>query len=127
MGFLPNLSIEDMMQMIHSKVEKTVRKHGGHVQVNFNALKNDSYIMPENENIVQEMLKVCIKNRVKQNGVYGWNVSCDARMYYKGLGIPTIIFGCGHLENAHSKNEHINIEELKTGMKIFSDFLLRRP
>ncbi len=124
LGFLPNYTIENVMHMIKTHVHDTVSCCNGNVHIDFNSLKNDSYVMPINEKIVQELLSACRTNGLQQDDVYAWNVSCDARMYYKEQSIPTIIFGCGQLENAHSKNENVSIKELKLGMKILSDFLL---
>lgn len=124
-GFLPHMSIETSMEMVRSIVTACVRELNGEVQFHFRGLKNEAYLMPAEEKIVTDLLRACALHGISQPGVFGWNVSCDARIYYKELKVPTVIFGCGHLENAHSQDEHISINELGRGMQIFAEYFLR--
>nr|WP_315423523.1 M20/M25/M40 family metallo-hydrolase [uncultured Pedobacter sp.] len=123
LGFLPDKKIEDVGQIISKITNEVVEKFSAKGIVMFNALKNDAYIMPENQLIISEMAKACLKSGINQNSYYGWNVSCDARLYFKELNIPTIIFGCGLLKDAHSNYEKLEISELTRGIRILSSFL----
>jgi acetylornithine deacetylase/succinyl-diaminopimelate desuccinylase-like protein len=44
-----------------------------------------------------------------------WCVSCDARLYHELLGVPTVVFGAGRLEDAHSSHEHLAMDEWARG------------
>ena len=39
--------------------------------------------------------------------VYGWNVSCDARLYAKLAGLPTVVYGVSDIREAHSDGEKV--------------------
>jgi len=45
--------------------------------------------------------------------VEGWVASCDARLFNKIGKMPVIVFGPGCLDDAHSNNEKIKIEDIK--------------
>lgn len=62
------------------------------------------------------------KNLKHQNCSALFPSPCDARLF-KEFGIPTIIYGPGSLEQAHSTNEYIDLDELKDYAKSFYAFL----
>jgi acetylornithine deacetylase/succinyl-diaminopimelate desuccinylase-like protein len=39
--------------------------------------------------------------------------SCDSWLYNNTLGIPTVVFGPGTLGVAHSRDEHIRMEDIE--------------
>jgi acetylornithine deacetylase len=44
----------------------------------------------------------------------GWISSCDARLWRKVGGMPTVVFGPGSLSVAHSNRESVRIEDIET-------------
>jgi len=123
-GFLPKYTIETIKEKIENALVKLENEWvRNNLQINYNGLKNDAYIVERNTPFITNFLEIINKNNVIQNKAYGWKVSCDARLYYKILNVPTIIFGSGSLDCAHSNNEKININEIKKGIKILVDYL----
>jgi acetylornithine deacetylase len=52
--------------------------------------------------------------------VSGFPAGCDARHLHNGAGIPTLVFGPGDLQYAHSIDEHIDLEEYIQAIKILA-------
>ena len=52
--------------------------------------------------------------------VTGWTASCDGGFIARDLGIPTIVFGPGGLnDQAHQPNESVSVQELVAAVHIF--------
>ncbi len=64
--------------------------------------------------------------RDKTRGVLGWGVvsgfpaGCDARHLHNVAGIPTVVFGPGDLQYAHSIDEQVSVEEYIQAIKILA-------
>lgn len=124
LGFLPKYSIEQIEKIIEKKCRSVKNSWiSKNIKVSFNGLRNDAYIINKNIDLVRDMIKCCVNNGINQSGVYGWNVSCDARYYAKDANLPVIIFGSGNLINAHSAHEYIDLDELKKGACILAEYL----
>ncbi|ADV93490.1 ArgE/DapE family deacylase [Bacillus subtilis] len=123
-GFLPNYSIED----IKEKITKVCRDTNddwtnNNVCIKFEGLKNSAYLIEKNDPNVVSLMNSLNRNGIKQQESYGWCVSCDAHLYQRFTGIPTLIFGAGDLSDAHSAHEKIDIAELQKGILILADYL----
>jgi acetylornithine deacetylase len=119
-GFLPNYSLEDIKEKIKKHCLTTNSTWiNEHTYVNFNGLKNSAYI---NEN-VSSIIKYIRKSKIKQSDVFGWIVSCDAHLYQIISKIPTYVWGCGDLSDAHSPHERLSLDELKKGILILAHYL----
>ncbi|MFP3902917.1 MAG: peptidase M20, partial [Armatimonadota bacterium] len=57
--------------------------------------------------------------------VYGWNVSCDARLYNALAGLPTIVFGVDDIAAAHGPDEKVKWSEVVKGAKAVALALAR--
>jgi acetylornithine deacetylase/succinyl-diaminopimelate desuccinylase-like protein len=44
--------------------------------------------------------------------ITGWNVSCDARLFAKIGGMPTVVFGPGDISDAHSAEGKLSMSEM---------------
>lgn len=119
-GFLPKYSLEDMKKKIKNCCLNTsnlwINKH---TRVNFNGLKNSAYI----NNNVSSLIHCIRKVGINQSNIYGWIVSCDAHLYQNIANIPTYIWGCGSLSDAHSSHEKVSLKELKDEILILSYYL----
>jgi acetylornithine deacetylase/succinyl-diaminopimelate desuccinylase len=49
--------------------------------------------------------------------------SCDAWFYNNILGIPTVVYGPGTLKVAHSKDEHIRMEDIATAAEVLTGLI----
>jgi acetylornithine deacetylase len=60
-------------------------------------------------------------SRVLGRGVVsGFPAGCDARHLQNRAGVPTVIFGPGDLQYAHSIDEHISLEEYIAAIKVLA-------
>ncbi len=77
----------------------------------------------ENETVIQLLSESCdhILGKHQTTSVpYGTDASVIAREE-----IPVVIFGAGSIDQAHSKDEWISIQEVEQATEIFYDFLVR--
>lgn len=123
-GFLPRYTIGDIKQMLVEKIETIddpwIREH---YAISYPALKNEAFLTDESQPVVRDMLAASRACGGKQDRPYGWKVSCDARLYSRVAGKPTVIFGCGALTEAHTNHERLPLERLFAGMKVLAQYL----
>lgn len=122
-GFLPNRS----MDQVKREVLETIRSIDDpwlqeHVTLEFPKLHNDSYETDYSHPAVTALHEAC-KSSGLDTEVFGWNVSCDARLYAKVGGMPTVVFGPGSITDAHAKNEKIDFEEVIKASEAIVRFL----
>lgn len=119
-GFLPNKTIEvvkeELRQAILSSEDEWLREH---FELTFPKLHNDAYEIPKEHPLPKTFHRAATAFGLPSK-VSGWNISCDARLYAKLAGIPTIVFGAGDASMAHSSCESIAISELLDGAKALS-------
>jgi acetylornithine deacetylase/succinyl-diaminopimelate desuccinylase-like protein len=59
--------------------------------------------------------------------VLGWTVSCDARLFATEYpSMPVLTFGPGKLAHAHSDQEQMDLDELRSAVEFLVIFLLRQ-
>ena len=118
-GFPPWIEMAKLPELIIEALNNVNADLPKKVSINFAGILNDAYLTDKNAWIVDTFAKFC-----KESGdIFAWNASCDARTYAKKAGIPTVIFGSGQIEHAHSADEQINLEELERGAEILVHFL----
>lgn len=116
-GFLPNKSMDQVKQELWDAVMETDNEWlKSHFELTFPKLHNDSYEIPGDH-----PLPVTVHGAVTEyepsSEIFGWNVSCDARLYNRLAGLPTIVYGPADIDQAHSDNEKVSMTELITGAK----------
>ena len=116
-GFLPNKSMTQVKQELWDAVMRTDDQWlKDHFELTFNKLHNDSYEIPGDH-----PLPVTFNDSVREyfpgSEIFGWNVSCDARLYNRVAGLPTLVFGAADIQQAHSGGEKVSMDELLTGAK----------
>lgn len=119
-GFLPNKNLNQIKQEIKEIIENCGDDWiVNHYNLSFKKLHNDAYAIPVSHPIVQT-----IKNSAEKMGyspqIEGFIASCDARLFNKVGNMPVIVFGPGLLEDAHSKNEKIKIDDIKITAEILT-------
>ncbi len=105
-GFVPPFKREDVQN------ELTAAVNSNYAEVKYDMLNNDSSFTEENHPLVQTMLESAGSAGIAAQPEF-MNASCDAWRYSEQLKIPTIVFGGGSISTAHSKEEHIKIEDIK--------------
>ena len=111
-GFLPNTSMskvkEDIRAALLSSEDAWLREH---FALDFPKLHNDSYQTDPKHDLVRSFHRASGEIGLGSE-VFGWNVSCDARLYSRLAGLPTVVFGPGSISKAHSREEGIDLDEI---------------
>lgn len=104
-GFLPPYKRRE----VQDELTKAVSSY--QAEIKFNMLNNDPSYIKEDHPIVQTFI-----NATQEAGIFSkpkfMNASCDAWRYSEQLHIPTVVFGLGSINIAHSKDEHVDIFEI---------------
>ncbi|MGQ9454595.1 MAG: ArgE/DapE family deacylase [Armatimonadota bacterium] len=123
-GFLPNRSMEQVKRELKDTIEGIddlwLREH---YKLSFPKLHNDAYEIPYEHPLVTTLHKAAIDSQLPSE-VFGWNVSCDARLYAKLGGMPTVVFGPGSVSEAHARGEKIAMSEIAKATEALVRFLL---
>lgn len=116
-GFLPPFKREDVQK------ELTTAVNSNYAEIKYDMLNNDSSFTEENHPLVQAMVESARSAEISAQPEF-MNASCDAWRYSEQLKIPTVVFGGGSISTAHSREEHIKIEDIKkaaTALILFLD------
>lgn len=123
-GFLPNKNLEKVKKELKEVIEKIeddwIRTH---YQLDFNRLRNEAYEINENHPLVTTLYHSSREANLDPE-VFGWNVSCDARLYAVRGGMPVVVFGPGDIAYAHSNEERIDVEEILKAAEALVLFLV---
>jgi acetylornithine deacetylase len=116
-GFLPNKRMASIKQELWDAVMQTDDEWlKTHFKLEFPKLHNDAYEIP-----ADHPLPVTLQAASQELGlpgeIFGWNVSCDARLYKCLADLPTVVFGPSDIRQAHAAGESIGIDEILTGAK----------
>ena len=116
-GFLPNKSMDQVKEELLAAVMRTDDEWlKEHFELTYPKLHNDSYEFPGDH-----PLPVTLNTAVREFGVdseiFGWNVSCDARLYAKLANLPTVVYGAADIVQAHSTGEKVKMSEIMEGAK----------
>lgn len=116
-GFLPNKSKDQVKQELLDAVMETDDEWlKEHFELTFDKLHKDSYEIP-GDHPLPVTFNDAVKNYEPGSEIFGWNVSCDAALYNRLAGLPTIVFGAADIDQAHSDNEKISMTEVLNGSK----------
>jgi acetylornithine deacetylase len=124
-GFLPNRSMDQVKREITDVIE-TIDDPWlkAHYRLSFPKLHNDSYEIDYSHPAVTTLRNACGDSGISSE-VFGWNVSCDARLYAKLAGIPTIVFGPGDFTKAHARDECIDFNQIINAAEALARFAIK--
>lgn len=121
-GFLPNTNRrqvqEGLRQALCTQGDAWLREN---FELTFPMLNNDGNILPEDHYVVKALLSAVEKNG-EPKAVRAMTAACDAWRYQNQANIPTLVFGPGSLSVAHSREEHIRLDEVLKAAEILFDF-----
>lgn len=125
MGFLPNVDRQtvqhEMRQVLATSEDEWLRTHH---RLEFPMLNNDGFSVATDHPVVRDLVDASCQ--AGANGdIQGMTAACDAWRYDR-LGVPTVVFGPGRLEDAHSKDEQVRICDVMTAAEALADFVYRR-
>ncbi len=116
-GFLPNKSMDTVKQELWDAVMQTEDQWlRDHFELRFDKLHNDSYEIP-GDHPLPVTLNQAVRHYAPGSEIFGWNVSCDARLYNRLAGLPTVVYGAADISEAHSNHERVSMTELLNGAK----------
>ncbi|ELY5193026.1 M20/M25/M40 family metallo-hydrolase [Vibrio cholerae] len=119
-GFLPHQGLAGTQETLTQFFESLAADMPNiDVALNWPALRNESYLDPMEDLFWSHLAKV----KGTSTAFRAWNVSCDGRHYARRLDIPTAIFGCGQLSQAHSVDETLYYSELLEGISLTAQIL----
>ena len=137
-GFLPTHEIDEVMERMRRAAqrgaENYLRRLGRReraedvVNVTYEKLHNVAFDGdPKSPSMRNALAAAKACGTWKKEPVLGWTVSCDARLFateYPGMQVLT--FGPGQLAFAHSDQEQITMDELRTAAEFLALFLLQQ-
>jgi len=116
-GFLPNKAMDDIKQELYDAVMRSddewLREH---FELTFPRLHNDAYEIAPDHPLVTTVHQAACDCGIASE-VYGWNVSCDARLYARLADLPTVVYGASDIREAHSDGEKVAWAEVVEGAR----------
>ena len=85
--------------------------------------RHDSSVLAPDHDLPQRLLRAAA-SAGQPLQISAMTASCDAWFYNNQAHIPTVVFGPGTLTVAHSKDEHINMQEIAAAATTLTTFLL---
>lgn len=117
-GFLPNKNLgqvkQELDRVIKSCGDSWITKH---YKFSFNKLHNDAYTIDGNHPFVKTLAGAAKAAGIEPK-LEGLTASCDARLFNKVGGMPTVVFGPGSILDAHSCREKIDVRQMKKAAEI---------
>jgi acetylornithine deacetylase len=111
-GFLPNKRMDDIKAELREVIEAAADEWTrAHYELDFPKLHNDAYADDPKHPAVIALADACREVGLPAE-VFGWNVSCDARLYHHRGRMPTMVFGPGTIADAHADGEKIDFRQV---------------
>lgn len=122
-GFHPKHDAAAARRLLETRVDAAVRDWTGTtVAMSYRGIHNEGYVWPAGSRPERDLLASGAATAPAET-TRAWNVSCDARLYAQLLDIPTVIFGAGSLDEAHSSHESLSWAEWEDGVAVLVAFL----
>jgi acetylornithine deacetylase len=123
-GFLPNRNLESIRMDLKELPSKGGPWLASHARIEFPRLHNDAYRIPPDHPLVVGLAR-SMGRLGREPRVRGMIARCDARLFNKVGGVPTVVFGSGSIDQAHSKGEKVRLEDLELEAGVLFDFVCR--
>lgn len=124
-GFLPNKSLDEIRAEFEAAVMRTEDEWlKTHFELSYPKLKKDAYQIDPKHPIVTTLHQAVLDCQ-RPSEVFGWNVSCDAALYAKVAGIPTVVFGPSDIREAHGADEKIRYQDVVDAAKALALAIMR--
>lgn len=116
---LPGETNDGAKNEILALIDKLKRRNK---ELNITVSDPTTYTIPMETDISQNVVKTAMESCNKiigQSAAKGVDFGCDASSF-TGKGIPSIVLGPGNIEQAHSENEFVSLEEVYQAAEIYS-------
>jgi acetylornithine deacetylase len=128
LGFLPERSVAEVKALLRKTVADLPDPWWRtHTRLEYDGIHNEGYLGDANAAVCEALRRATWRAGMPSAGPRAWNVSCDARLYARELGVPTVIYGVGSLAEAHSSHEQLPLDELESGALALIYFLTEGP
>lgn len=111
-GFLPGMTSREVIDEISKSIDSAGAEISGYTEISF-PLQRDPNVTSRELAGVKEF-----SESVRQAGIKAQYSAlpacCDMWFYSHEKKIPAVIFGAGQLRNAHSDNEQVKLEDIKS-------------
>lgn len=119
---LPSANFQDLLcdlfESIVPSIESKMKKKHSNAHI---SNRNISNILPLNQKSFPEILNLLTKKDSKHKS--GVSYGTDAG-YFSQIGWPTIVCGPGKIEQAHTSDEFIKIDDIKDGISFMMDLMV---
>lgn len=119
---VPPWTQEQVMEELEDVMKRLSQELGYEIRSTYRPLGRPAST-PLEEPIVQAALKAVQSNGIDQEAPTGFTACCDMH-HFRAVGAPTIILGPGRLEQAHTTDEFVGIEQVIRGAQIYHDLAL---
>jgi len=117
-GFLHNKDLETIKREVREVIETCGDPWiKDHYILSFPKLHNDAYGTDRNHPVVLALEEAATGSDLAPK-VTGFIVSCDARLFNKAGGMPTVVFGPGRIDDAHSVTERLDIAQMEKAAEV---------
>jgi len=110
LGFVSNKSKEDICSEVRGRIETYFKEITDDYELTFTYAHDCSVIDPKDFSVVKFI--EAVRHVGVEADVAAMPASCDAWFYANYLKIPTFVFGPGSMEVAHSRDEHIVMDDI---------------
>ncbi len=121
LGFLPNLDRRTVMEEVRGCL-RDAAPSADTFELEF-TYRHDCHVLDPGHALVQALQAACRESE-QPDTLDALPASCDSWYYNNLLGIPTVVFGPGHLKYAHSANEQISLDEITAATEVLARFVL---
>jgi acetylornithine deacetylase len=119
---LPNKTKEQVCREMEDALLASPNLNKDNFKLTF-TYRHDCSVIDPNSELPQKLLKSNLKCGVNSK-IDAMTASCDVWFYNNILKIPTVVYGPGTLKVAHSKEEHIRLDEIKGASLVLYDFVM---
>jgi len=120
---VPPWTNEQVVAELKERLGKLSERLGYEIRLDYRTLAQAAFT-PSEERIVQTALEVIPKYGVDQSEPEGFTACCDMH-FFRAVGIPTIILGPGGIEQAHTVDEFVVLDEVLRAAEIYREIALR--
>lgn len=86
------------------------------VQIAYTGIHNAPYLGDPDSWLAAALRASVASTGVRPESRRAWCVSCDARLYAEHLDVPVVVFGAGRLDQAHTSEEYLDLDEWRRGV-----------
>jgi len=118
---VPGEDVKGAEEQLHSLLQKLRAKDLSLVITSKTSVECEPAETSSSERIVQVCRRAVAHVRGRDPGITGFPATCDMRFMVNQGRIPTVILGPGSLEQAHARDEHIEIRQIIDAKRIYGE------